>query len=123
MSRKSGAILIVEERGRQIGEEGYDATHDDDHVDGELAIAGACYAVSGLQARVIETGQFRLVVRDGDEPLYLGGDAWPWNDGDGRVVRRPTVKRRIRELVKAGALIAAEIDRLQRRNDDEDGEA
>ena len=34
---------------------------------------------------------------------------WPWLDG-----WKPTPDDRIRELAKAGALIAAEIDRLQR---------
>ena len=34
---------------------------------------------------------------------------WPWN----LIWWKPTPNDRIRELVKAGALIAAEIDRLQ----------
>jgi hypothetical protein len=36
--------------------------------------------------------------------------AWPWDKG----WWKPTPDNRIRELEKAGALIAAEIDRLQR---------
>jgi hypothetical protein len=38
------------------------------------------------------------------------GRYWPWD----REWWKPTPNNRIRELAKAGALIAAEIDRLQR---------
>lgn len=40
---------------------------------------------------------------------------WPWDWHWFKPAGRKTVKGRIRELVKAGALIAAEIDRLQRK--------
>lgn len=40
---------------------------------------------------------------------------WPWD----KSWWKPTPDDRIRELIKAGALIAAEIDRLQRLNKEE----
>lgn len=93
---KNAIELISEERDRQISQEGWTAEHDDEHNHGELAKAAACYAVYHTDAKVVE----------GDE------DAWPWSkEWDKR--KDPND---IRNLVKAGALIAAEIDRIQRRS-------
>ena len=39
-----GVELIAGERERQVSEEGWTAEHDDSHIRGELAMAGACYA-------------------------------------------------------------------------------
>lgn len=87
------------ERERQEDAEGWTPAHDDQHKAGELAGAAACYAmqtlnISGtdLRSRVMTT------IRD----------LWPWAG----VWWKPTDRRR--NLVKAGALIAAEIDRLDR---------
>lgn len=90
----SGAELIAAERQRQIAEEGWTPEHDAHHRNGALAWAAACYAAPD---RI-----FRVQVRDGEVSWW---HPWPnrW--------RRPDADR-IRELVKAGALIAAEIDRL-----------
>ena|SRR3990167_4817054 len=94
----TGVHLIAEERSRQINSEGWTPEHDDQHIYGELAQAGACYAVA----------QDVRDSTDGDEPA----DFWPrsWNES----WWKPTPDNRIKELAKAGALIAAEIDRLQR---------
>lgn len=93
-----GVELIAAERQRQIEVEGYDAKHDEDWVEGELAIAAACYAVAGTEhIRVIEdngVGHF---------------DAWPFG---GQYDKRQAHDE-IRCLIIAGALIAAEIDRLR----------
>lgn len=89
--RIGGVGDIAAERRRQIEQEGWTPEHDDSHADGELLFAAVAYV---LYARG-------------------NGDAvrewWPWDPtgfkgGDTR-----------RLLVKAGALIAAEIDRLDRR--------
>lgn len=99
MSR--GAALIVKERDRQKREEGYSCEHDDhEHNDNELTAAAGCY----IQA-VLERG-------DGLDPEDdpAGPDEWPWVDG-----WKP--KDDIRDLVRAGALIAAEIDRRLRAAD------
>lgn len=88
-----GAFLILEERNRQIDEEGWTVEHDDQHRVGELARAAGVYAI---------------------EPHGVG--YWPgkWRISWFKPTCMSGVDGRIRELVKAGALIAAEIDRLDR---------
>ena len=39
-----GIRLIAAERQRQVDVEGWTPAHDDEHDEGELAIAAACYA-------------------------------------------------------------------------------
>lgn len=92
----TGAELIAAERDRQIDEEGWTSKHDDKHSSGEMADAAAAY----LAYRDWHGHE------DGDSPPPI----WPWED----TWWKPAPDNRIRELVKAGALIAAEIDRLQR---------
>lgn len=84
--KKTGIEVIAEERQRQIKEEGWTLEHDKQWKHGELAEAAACYA--------------SLI----DRPF----DVWPFDMS----WWKPTPNDRIRELQKAGALIAAEIDRL-----------
>lgn len=86
--------LIASERARQTSREGYTLAHDDEHDEGELACAAACYAIPDC----------------GEDRAHALDALWPWDDGD----FKPTPNDRIRELVKAGALIVAEIERLQR---------
>lgn len=95
--RSTGVRLIAEERLRQVTKEGWTPEHDADHDKEELALAAVCYAIPQSQ---------RDHRRDGDPPYWF----WPegWTEG----YWRPTPNDRIRELTKAGALIAAEIDRL-----------
>lgn len=83
-----GVAQIAEERRRQITVEGWTPEHDDEHSSDELACAAAAYAMSD------------------DEQMV--GMLWPWR----REWWKP--KGRKRDLVRAGALIAAEIDRLER---------
>lgn len=108
---KTGAELIAQERARQIAKEGWTPEHDDEHDDGSLAMAAACYAVTPR----------RIYIRDERANAVFFVDPWPWSDEydkrphDGNTLAG-TVKgpERLRLLVKAGALLAAEIDRLQR---------
>jgi hypothetical protein len=81
---------IAAERMRQIESEGWSAEHDDEHRGGELALAGAAYATHAAAFRDAEA----LV--------------WPW----GRKWWKPKNPRR--DLVRAAALIVAEIERLDR---------
>lgn len=101
---KTGTELIAEERKRQIEEEGWTPEHDDQHHSGELAQAASCYALPG---------ELRFYVPDSPENWPWAADWWkPANcefDTDDNYV-----EERIKELKKAGALIAAEIDRLHR---------
>ena len=96
----SGAELIALERQRQIEKENWTPSHDDGHDMGELAIAAAVYATFDTDASV----NYALDCEDADIP-----SGWPW----GRNWWKP--KDEISNLVRAGALIAAEIDRLQRQ--------
>jgi hypothetical protein len=99
-----GAVQdIAKERYRQMLSEGWSFEHDDEHTDESLALVAALYA-SPLQL-------FAKSIRD-SETHHTFRDPWPesWDDGWDR--RGDFDKRRL--LVIAGALIAAEIDRLDR---------
>lgn len=94
----SGAIgravaPILAERARQIGEEGLHPQADDRYISGELAMAAACYAISSA----LEGERERVSAR-----------YWPWS----RSWWKPGDRRR--DLARAGALIVAEIERLDR---------
>jgi hypothetical protein len=111
----SGIERIAAERTRQIEEEHYDAAHDDEHGIGELSVAAACYAAGASGERIYRMETFAAAVR------FV--DPWPWSDGDdrrpydlneGTLLADPTDEQAIRLLEKAGALIAAEIDRILR---------
>ena len=90
---KDGIQLITEERIRQLCKEGWTDEHDDTHDMGELRRAGAAYA---------------LAANAGPDALIPA--SWPWSQRWWKPSADP-----IRNLVKGGALIAAEIDRLQRK--------
>lgn len=95
-NKPTGVELIALERQRQIAEEGYTAHHDDEHeYDGQMAQAAACYALPES-------------LRGYDH--FKGVRMWPWD----KRYWKPRPDNRVAELIKAGALIAAEIDRLQR---------
>lgn len=121
----TGAERIAAERKRQIDGEDYTASYDDRYMSHDLAWAAACYAAPSAVFRLEsnQIGSFEFC------------DPWPWGPDADR--RRPcdegvggtrsglgldvvlgsaphTFKTRVRELEKAGALIAAEIDRLLR---------
>ena len=88
------AILdVIAERQRQQSVEGWMPEHDDEHCNGELAMAAVCY--------INETG---TVNRNGGKPW-----GWPWDAS----WWKPNARRR--NLVKAGALILAEIERIDRQ--------
>lgn len=101
---------VIAERRRQIEVEGWTPEHDDVHDDGELALAAVCYALPDWQRHRIE-----ILTALGHVPLWQ--KLWPWN----REWWKPKSIRS--DLVKAGALILAEIERLDRtpRTTDEAG--
>jgi hypothetical protein len=110
--RKSGAVrsstglagveLIKAERLRQISQEGWTPAHDDMHRKHELGLAASSYlnCVVSPDEEGDENGKVR--------PCW----DWPWAKKWWKPSNDP-----IRNLVKAGALIAAEIDRLERLNE------
>jgi len=90
---------VIAERRRQIEAEGWSHEYDNSYFHGELARAAAAYALQGSsEGRVI-----------GDDltPSIISR-IWPWS----QKWWKPTTPRR--NLVKAGALILAEIERLDR---------
>lgn len=99
----TGAELIAKERQRQIDKEGWTADHDDQHELEELAKAAAYYAyppsTHPKKINYLTT--------------FIEFFAWPvhwdlkWDKKDKH--------DRIKQLIIAGALCAAEIDRFQRK--------
>jgi hypothetical protein len=95
----TGIELITQERERQIKIEDFSAEHDDELINGELSDAAACYALS--------PEYLAMIVDDGGPFLQT---VWPFSMG----WYKQTMGDRKRDLSKAGALIAAELDRLIR---------
>lgn len=87
----NGAQLIAQERRRQVRVEGWKSEHDDLHRRGELGRAARCYARPTVKA-------------DSDVPAE-----WPWETE----WWKPS-NDKVKNLIRSGALIAAEIDRIRR---------
>lgn len=104
--------LIQQERERQINVETWTPEHDAHHVNGELALAAACYAAAEpiFIHRKAEIEVFVNSGDRGDRRLQQAGyfDAWPWDEEWDKRKKHD----RIRQLVIAGALIIAEIERI-----------
>lgn len=86
----SAARDVIAERQRQVSAEGFSLHHDDRYVNGELAEAASTYATLAGKPRSMSTG-------------------WPRVIGE----FKPSSDRR-RDLVKAAALLLAEIERIDR---------
>jgi len=99
---KTGVELISAERERQMSQEGWTAQHDDKHPDYDLASVGALYALNLLLTKQENYSMFF-------DKIF--SHFYPWDE----MYWKPTPDNPIRQLTKAGALIAAEIDRLQRK--------
>ncbi len=110
---------VLAERQRQIEVEGWTAEHDDAHTLGQMARAAAAYAYLGAlpdidplgekddRARWEQPGSYVRYLTEQLFPCWgtmFGGWDWSWF--------KP--KNRRRDLVKAAALILAEIERLDR---------
>lgn len=96
----SGALRIYEERERQIKEKGYTAEHDAEHAPIDFIDAARCYAFAATYT--YGTGK-RVPKWVRDNAAY-----WPWDEDAWKPSADPA-----RNLEKAGALIAAAIDRLE----------
>lgn len=127
---KTGIELIAEERQRQIDVEGWTAEHDMEHKTFEMSAAAACYIAKNIskkledinhtnqsplaEFKVYDFGESGFMINNGDRGdrrVRKAGwvNGWPWAAKWFKPSDDP-----IRNLVKAGALIAAEIDRLQK---------
>jgi len=102
---------IAAERRRQIEAEGWTPEHDDGNDLGELAFAAAAYAVNAANPNA------QIDIKVGRRGEFFNGGwmglarlCWPqqWDHS----WWKPSDRRR--DLVKAGALIVAEIERLDR---------
>lgn len=92
---------VIDERLRQCDLEGWTAEHDDQHIDGSLAIAASCYAkIASMSERNRE-----YFMRKNMTP-----DDWP-NSWD-KAWWKPKTARE--DLIKSAALILAEIERIDR---------
>lgn len=100
-------LEIARERERQVVDEGWTPQHDDEHDPGELATAACAYVLNAAC----------LLSPLNGTPIEFSGDLpvdWPWDEswwkptlnGDGR-----------RDLIKAAALIVAELERMDRQTD------
>ncbi len=87
-------LEIARERERQMDAEGWTPEHDDNHSCGELADAAASYA---------HPAPWGVRPQAGPPPKL-----WPWS------IAWWKPKDRRNNLVRAGALIVAEIERLDR---------
>ena len=92
---RTGVDLIAEERESQIIEKGYSLQSDLNYENNELVRAAVIYA---------KPNHYRPFYNDGSKTPI----GWPFKDEHWK----PSPENRVKELQKAGALIAAEIDRL-----------
>jgi hypothetical protein len=91
----NGVERIAAERKRQIEEKEWDEDHDSQHTDESLALVACHYAMPECYYSEISN---------------IWPESWDYSyDKRGKTTR-------IRDLEKAGALIAAEIDRLLANN-------
>lgn len=99
MELTKAANDVLAERCRQIDAEGWTPEHDDQHKNGEIPLAAGLYAISvGFASKYLE----------GETKTCPVPDGWPWDVGWWKP------KNARCDLVKAGALILAEIERLDR---------
>lgn len=90
LSRPNAILEIYKERQRQVAEEGHSFEHDDEsNQEAQLALAAAAYALPSS--------------KESKAPEF-----WPWHKN----WFKPKDHRR--NLIRAGALILAEIERLDR---------
>jgi hypothetical protein len=86
---------VMAERLRQVDKEGWSHEHDDEHTEFELTRAAVAYALAATATPEQPTAEDM-------------GEVWPWDP----LWWKPSSPRR--NLVKAAALIIAEIERLDR---------
>lgn len=94
--RSQAARDVLAERQRQIQQEGWTPEHDDEHGDGAMAYAAAAYAVASVEKPGTLMKASALFMWTG------WAKSW-WKPKDRRS-----------DLIRAGALILAEIERLDR---------
>lgn len=96
---------VIAERAAHESREGYDANHDNEHVDRELARAAECYLDQYVTQSWLLGSYKDGLLRYQDKP---SPDMWPWSE----VHWKPKGPRS--DLVRAASLLIAEIERLDR---------
>lgn len=94
---------VLAERRRQVEVEGWTAEHDDVHSGGELALAASVYA--DPYPRMVTRSR---CMEDRGGTVWQQPERWPW----GPEWYKP--KDRRRDLIRAAALLIAEIERIDR---------
>lgn len=98
---------VLAERARQVSEEGWTPAHDDEHASAALAAAAACYALLAA-ADVSDSADAWL-----QEWRKIALAIWPFD------IERLKPSSPRCNYVKAGAMILAEIERIDRDPGDE----
>lgn len=94
---------IAAERQRQVEKEGWTLAHDDEHSSGEMAAAAAIYAMDEVSRKTIVSA---IAPHWRSETILARLWPWSWDWW------KPRDRRQ--DLVRAGALIVAEIERIDR---------
>jgi len=87
---------VLAERQRQVSVEGWTPEHDDEHRTGGMAVAAACYAAWSMPSR------------PASEVVAV---MWPWTGWSHQWFKPKDTRH---NLIRAGALLLAEIERLDR---------
>jgi hypothetical protein len=96
-------VDVIAERVRQVTDEGYTPEHDDAHDDGTLSEAAAVYVLDALDYGTQTTGNLAI-----------------WNAWGVKWFKPKGLRA---DLVRAAALIIADIERLDRAESSAQGEA
>ena len=103
------AFDVLGERNRQIEQEHYSIKHDDSYQMNELSRAAASYVNNVVSRGWVFNSVYGPEAYQSEEVP----DLWPWSDEHWKP------KNPRRDLVKAAALIIAEIDRMDRISEGE----
>jgi len=99
---------IAAERKHQIEDKGYDSEHDDAHKDGSIASAAAAYALVASYPDQLRDPRRPGALRWDGSHYSILGQLWKWE----WEMFQPQDRRS--DLIRAAALIVAEIERLDR---------
>ena len=96
----TGIERITKEMVRQLGSLGWSHLHDESHTKMQLAMAAKAY---------INYNWYVMIGNSHETAVAASLNFWPWKKEE----FKPSLNM-IRNLEKAGAMLAAEIDRLER---------